>query len=231
MRSELRTIVQKVEIILALPLRIPYSPYISSQRRELKPRKNEQMKTTTMIVSTKKGESQILRFLIVQETPYPDIERFQWRNFGGIFPQYQRPAEGIGSKYYCYLLADNAPKVVPDDYNRTIFAGYADYRDKTKVNGGTFKLRGRDLGEMSIRFDANPDYPEIKVNGFERPSNGERSAIVELIVPALRQFIAVNRAELKAQAVAKIKARFDSVIRDAKEQLNNLEKQAAEAVY
>ncbi len=31
------------------------------------------MKTITLTISTKKGESQTLRFLVVQEIPYPDI--------------------------------------------------------------------------------------------------------------------------------------------------------------
>lgn len=196
------------------------------------------MKTTTFTVSTKKGEAQTLRWLVVQEIPYPDIEghsgRFQWRNFGDLFGQYGNKASGIGSNYFCHLLADTAPEAIPDDYNRTIFAGYADYHDKTKVNGGTFKLRGRDLGEMSIRFEhnfSNPDYAVIKVNGFDSSSSGERQAITDLICPALRTFINDNKAELKAEAIAKIKARFAAELKEAREQLQELENKTAEAVY
>lgn len=188
-----------------------------------------------MPVSTKKGETQNLRFLVVQEIPYPDITgecgSLKWRNFGGLFPQYGSKAEGIGANYHCYLLSDTAPEVIPSDYNRTIFAGYADYHDKTKINGGTFKLRGRDLGEMSIKFSSNPTWPEIKVNGFDTPSKGEREAIQELICPPLLKFIQENRAELKAAAVASIKAQFDRKLDEARVTLIELAKQAATATY
>jgi hypothetical protein len=193
------------------------------------------MKTIKMTVSTKKGEYQALRFLVVQEIPYPDIAsdggRISWRNFGGLFDQYGRKADGIGSNYYCYLLADTAPDIVPDDYNRTLFAGYTDYHDQTKVNGGTFKFRGKDLGEMSIHFGNNPDYPDIKLNGFNAPTSSERDAIRALICPELRQFITENRVDLKAEAVDKIKNRFAAELRETRESLNALEAQAAKAVF
>jgi len=191
------------------------------------------MKTIKMTVSTKKGEAQGLRFLVVQEIPFPSIGsggRLAWSNCGGLFPSYGPEAEGIGSKFICYLLADPAPEIIPDDYNRTIFAGYADYHDKTKINGGTFRLRGRDLGEMSLRFDGNPQFPEIKVSGFDRPSNSEREAIMKLICPALWQFITDHQAELKAEATAKLKARFAAELNAARKTLDALEAQAAQAV-
>jgi hypothetical protein len=193
------------------------------------------MKTLKLTASTKKGETQNLRFLIQQDIPYPDIAgdcgRLAWRNAGGLFGQYGSPARGIGENYICSLLADTAPDVVPDDYNRTILAGYADYHDQTKINGGTFKLRGRDLGEMTIKFEGNPDYQNIKVHGFDAPSTGERAAIAEFIVPALRQFITDNRAELKAEAVANIKARFSAELEDARIALKVLEDQAETATF
>ena len=47
------------------------------------------MKTLKLTVSTKKGETQNLRFLIQQDIPYPDITgeggRLAWRNCGGLF--------------------------------------------------------------------------------------------------------------------------------------------------
>ncbi len=192
------------------------------------------MKTLQVTVSTKKGETQNLRFLVIQEIPYPDISgecgSLRWRNFGGIFSQYGRKADGIGATYFCNLLSDTAPEVIPPDYNRTIFAGYADYHDRTKINGGTFKLRGRDLGEMSIHF-GNLTWPDIKVNGFDNPSKAERETIQELICPALVQFIEQNRASLKAEAVAKIKARFESELQEARKTLTELENQTTTAIY
>ncbi len=193
------------------------------------------MKTLQISASTKKGETQNLRFLVVQEIPYPDISgecgSLKWRNFGGIFSQYGRKAEGIGASYFCHLLADTAPEVIPPDYNRTVFAGYVDYKDQIKINGGTFKLRGKDLGEMSIHFSHNPTWPEIKINGFNAPSKSERESIQELICPALIKFIEQNRASLKAEAVAKIKAQFQDKLKEARETLTELENQAATAIY
>lgn len=191
------------------------------------------MKIHTFTISTKKGDEQTLRFGVAQEVPYPDIEGngsgLHWRNFGGLFGQYGSKAQGIGEKYYCYLLAPDVE--IPDDYNRTHFAGYADYHDKSKVNGGTMTFRGKDLGEMSIHFDANPHWQDIKVRGFERATGSEREAITSLIVPRLQEFIAANKAELRAEAIAKVKKTFSERIKSARASIDALENEAQTATY
>jgi len=192
------------------------------------------MKTTQFNISTKKGETQTLRFVVTQEIPFPDIEGngsgLRWRNFGGLFKNYNGEVKGIGSNYICHLLA---PGDVPEDYNRTHFAGYADYHDKTKVNGGTMTVRGRDLGEMTIHFEDREHWNSetIKVNGYNSPSNGERQVIAQLVLPPLREFIAANKAALREEAIAKIKARFAEQIKATRSHVDALEAQIETATY
>lgn len=193
------------------------------------------MHITSFHISTKKGDDQTLRFLIVQEIPYPDIGsecgEARWRNGGGLFRQYGRPAEGIGTNYICHLLA---PGDVPEDYNRNHFAGFTPYAGYGKPAlpplPGTMKLRGRDLGEMTIKLESNPDWPDIKVCGNESPSRSERDAIKTLVVPHLQKYISEHAAELRAEAVAKITANMVQRIADARKRLDVLEKEADEAI-
>lgn len=191
------------------------------------------MKTTQLSVSTKKGEAQSLRFMIVQEIPYPDIDgtgsRLQWRNGGAFFPKYGAKFDGIGSRYHCYLLAAECENP-PEDWNRSHLAGYADYDDKTKVNGGTMTLRGKDLGEMSVYFGNNPGWPEIKVRGFDNPSTAEREVIEAQIVPGLLQFIAGNKAALYADACGRLRARIEKELSEARAELDTLEREANTAI-
>lgn len=183
------------------------------------------MKTTTINISTKKNEIQITHWLVVQECPYPDITAacggLKWRNADGLFSSYGRPAFGIGKNYVCHLLTPDAAPT--EDYDRTIFAGY-------EGRPGTFKLRGADLGEVRIGFGDNPDYPDIKVRGFDYPTRAERDLISSQIVPHLRTFIAANAASLKSEAIARVAKQFARKLAEAREELVLLEKDAAKAI-
>lgn len=197
----------------------------ASSEQPVNQTEDEKMNITEISINTKKGETQKLRFLVVQEIPFPDIEgacgSIRWRNFGGLFPQYGSKATGLGSKFYCYLLA---PGDVPEDYSRRHFAGY-------EGNPGTMTFRGKDLGEMTIHFDNNPTWQDIKVRGFDRATGSEREAITELVIPQLKAFIDANKAALREEAIAKCKANFTGRISELRKQIGVLETEAANAVY
>lgn len=173
------------------------------------------MKIASITITPKKGESVTLRFLVVQSIPYPDIAsnggRLEWRNDGGLFPRYYNPASGIGENYHCYCLADGITP--PEDYNRTHFAGY-------DGKPGAFLLRGKDIGELTINLGS---YAEIKVQGFNTPTPGEREFITAQIVEPLRAFIAVNKAALKEEAVVKITAQMRERVATARKEIDRLE--------
>jgi len=195
------------------------------------------MKMTTFQISTKKGESQTVRFLVSQEHPWPDFHStgssIQWRNTGGLFPAYQQPAVGLGSRYYCYLTVPGIE--IPEGWNRTHLAGFTHrpgpYGSPYVTNPGTITLRGKDLGEMTVYFGNNPEWPDIKVRGHDAPSSSERDFIKAQIVPALRDFITANKDELKQEAIAAVKAAFAKSIKAARSELDAMEKQVETAVY
>lgn len=197
------------------------------------------MRTIQLEVSTKKGDLQKLRFLVVQEIPFPCVggqtSTLAWVNYEGLFSSYGNKAQGIGETYKCYLLADTAPEEIGEDYNRNHFAGYKPYRSygqpEAPANGGTLTVRGKDLGEMSITFAHGFDWPTIRVNESCAPSATESEVIKAQIVPPLVKFIKDNRAFLKACAITRIKAQFARKLREAREQLDKLEKQAEQATY
>ncbi len=192
------------------------------------------MKTLTLSISTKKGESQSLRFLVVQSRPYPRIGShgsvLEWENHDGIFPRFSEAARGIGETFDCYLLSSNAPAEIPADFNRKVFAGFTEYKGTT-ASPGTMKLRGADLGEMTIRFEVNPNHPRIFVRGFESPSAGERKAIYALLVPKLLEFIQSNKADLKADAVELILERMRDEVATKRAELEKLEAKISEAKF
>lgn len=195
------------------------------------------MKTTSFSISTKKGESQTVRFLVSQEHPWPDFNSngssIDWRNTGGLFPAYQQPATGIGSQYYCYLTIPGIE--IPEGWNRTHLAGFShrpgSYGTPEVTNPGTITYRGKDLGEMMVYFGSNPNWPDIKVRGHDAPSSSERDFVKSAIVPALREFIASNKADLKAEAVAAVKGAFAKKLGEARAQIDAMEKKVETAVY
>lgn len=201
------------------------------------------MLTTKMLISTKKGEAQALRWGVVQDHPWPDITmdgcRAHWRNFGGLFTRFGQPAAGIGNDYYAYLLSPEAD--VSKGYDRSHYAGYVKYNPQTdeerKPTPGTIVFRGRDLGETSIHFEGQGcnlrpgglPWCSIRVNYTEVASNSERELFEKQIIPPLWTFITANKAQLKAEAVAAIKNQFAAKLKEMQEQviaLNDLAEQA-----
>lgn len=194
------------------------------------------MHTTEFTITTKKGESQKTRWLIVQEIPFPDIEgscgTLKWRNAGELFPQYGNPARGIGSRFNCYLVV---PEIeIPEDYNRNHFAGYVPYsidRNATpKPNPGTILFRGKDLGEISVYFGDNPDWPDIKSEQCNRVQGAARDMLLEQVVPPLREYIKRNADKLKSEAVEKLRKRMSDEIGKASKALAELSIEAAKAI-
>lgn len=176
----------------------------------------------SITITPKKGETIPLRFQVIQEIPFPDIESrgdLNWRNTGGLFSSYGQPAQGIGEVYNCYLLASNVDN--PTGNSRVEHAGY-------EGNPGTFSIRGQDVGELQIRLDR---YHTVKVRGFNTPTPGEDSFIESQIVVPLRAFVDANRAALKAHAVARIQANMADRIREARKQLDALEAKISTAKF
>lgn len=185
------------------------------------------MKIHKFNISTKKGEIQTVRFLIQQCHPFPSIGgqggSFKWENCGGLLAAYQSPASGIGRDFSCCLLAGGLA-VPPTDWNRTHLAGYGG-------NGGTITLRGKDIGELSVKISLADYFPRINVRGFDKPSDCEREFIRAQIVPELEEFIRSNLDDLKAEAVGKIKAEFAKQLADTRQTLDAMEKQIEQASY
>lgn len=194
------------------------------------------MITTSFTISAKKGDEQLTRWLIVQEIPYPCIYAtsgssgsFRWENGGGLF-RYGRPAEGIGSKYYCHLLRSDIDVFsIPDNYNRTVFAGYMDY-DTNSVAPGAVMLRGQSMGELTVRFEENPDWPRIAVRCTDSPSTGERKFITDQIVPKLKAAIALYKRALYGEAVEKLSAHIQKNINAARASIDKLQEEALAAL-
>lgn len=182
-------------------------------------------------VSTKKNETQTLRFLVVQNRPHPRVSSgggpLRWENCEGLFPAYQRPATGLKASFTCYLLA---PGDVPEDYNRRNFAGFKDYHTGA-ANPGTMVVCGKDLGEMTVDFSGPNLEPSIRVQGGERPTPAVGSVLRLLVVPPLQQFIRENSAELHADAKASVLARMQQEIAETRKELDALEAEIEQAVF
>ena len=204
-----------------------------------------QMKTThiaEIAVSTKKGHEQKTRWHVSLSRPYPDIHGvsgLEWRNAGGLIPQYgqSKTKPTLGNEYRCFLLrSDFNPDTATN--NRNDFAGFSPglvYVDGVRVLQpelpGSIELRGKSLGEMSVTFGNNPEWPDITVRGYgNRPTPAERDWIKAEIVPALRQFIEENRDSLKAEAVAALKKDVAERLAGYRADLDKMEKQMAAAI-
>jgi hypothetical protein len=197
------------------------------------------MKTHMINISTKKGDVQPTRWIITQSHPHPDTEghsgEIRWRNAENLFDRYHQPSTGIGQCYLCSLTipADE----IPDNYDRTHFAGFAPYagygKPAAEPNAGTFKIRGRDMGEVRIEIKVGSgwqNYTSCNVNGGDRPTPQEKEIIEKQIVPTLRALIERDAAELHAAAVARLKATFAEQVSRVRASANRLEKEAAEAI-
>ena len=196
----------------------------------------------TVTVSTKKDHQQTTRWLITQSRPYPCItasgSALVWHNSGGLFPSYRNnhAPTRLPAEYTCHLLREDIDPAKMDN-SRLDHAGFNPgytYQDGQRVpqpdNPGAIVLRGHSLGELSIAFRGNPDWPDIKVRGFDPPTPAERSWIKENIVPALRAHIENASISLRAAAVASLKKDMAARIDAARAQLDQLEKQANDAL-
>lgn len=193
------------------------------------------MKIINIQFSTKKGETQTARFGIEQEIPFPSIGghsySLKWENFGGLFREYGRDPEGIGRIFKCYLLVPDVE--IPEDYNRTVFAGFVEYpKDKNTPKPGTIKIRGNDLGETTVSINLDSNYSTVSVREYNgRPTESEKKVFDSLIIPKLREFIEQNEKEIRENSIKKIKTRMRDVIEEARKGLIELENQIEEAIF
>jgi hypothetical protein len=181
-------------------------------------------------VFPKKGECVKTRWLIWQERPFPCIRAeggaLAWSNMEGLLGKYGSKPTGLGSRYKCHLLTPEGD--IPEDYNRTHFAGFSHrpgpYGTPEVINPGTFALRGKDLGEITVKIGSDPQYPDIKVRGFDSPSASERDFIKAQIVPFLMEAINANAASLRKQALAYVSKRLTGELAEKSKELESLEK-------
>ncbi|OQA09841.1 MAG: hypothetical protein BWY66_00380 [bacterium ADurb.Bin374] len=183
---------------------------------------------------TKKNNRVETLWGIRQEHPYPTIVgscgTLEWENGEGLFPQW-RPCDmekpGIGQRYRCDLLRTDTDG--HDLSTRVSSAGYDPHPDGKK-NPGTFALRGVDLGEMSIEFGKDPQWADIRVRGFDRPSPSEREFIKENIVKVLAAAVDAHRDELKAEAIRELRLLVAERLKEARERLSKMDKEITDAI-
>lgn len=196
----------------------------------------------TLEISTKKDHQQITRWLVTQSRPYPCVtasgSTLVWHNSGDLLPSYRNNNAPVRlpSEYICHLLREDIDPAKLDNSRRDhagFNPGYT-YQDGQRipqpVNPGALVLRGHSLGEMSISFSGNPEWPDIKVRGYDTPTPAERAWIKDNILPGLRAYIDANSASLRAAAVASLRDDMAARIATARAQLSQLEKQANEAL-
>lgn len=197
------------------------------------------MKIAHIKISTKKGHEQLTRWEVSQGRPFPDMDHNrQWRNAGQLLPK-NNGKPSIGSIYYCSMLRSDF-QIETATGNRNDYAGFSPglvYNDQGQrvvqpEHPGSIVLRGNSLGELSVNFEGNPEYPDIKVRGGfnQSPTPTERDWIKTSIVPALHQFIADNAAELKADAVASLKKETAERLAGYRADIDRMEKQINEAI-
>lgn len=196
----------------------------------------------TLEISTKKDHAQTTRWLVTQSRPYPCItasgSALVWHNSGDLFPSYRNnhAPTRLPSEYTCHLLREDIDPAKLDNSRRD-HAGFNpgfSYHDGQRIpqpdNPGAIVLRGHSLGEMSITFSGNPDWPDIKVRGYDTPTPAERAWIKDNIIPSLKSFIEANAASLRAAAVSALRDDMAARIATARAQLSQLEKQANDAL-
>ena len=196
------------------------------------------MTTTTIQVTTKKGATQTTTWGIAQNRPYPSIEghcgSLRWANFGGVLPGYcQQPATGLGEEYTCDLLRSDRTEW--DLRTRESNAGYVAYTSAgqrpAEPNPGSIVYRGVDLGEMSVEIRLHAaSYDNVRVRGFDHATPGELAFIREQIIPALKEAIVAKRSELKAEAVAALKAHVAEKLAETRERLDAMQAEMTKAV-
>lgn len=187
-------------------------------------------------VETKKECVQSTLWSIRQIAPNPDFEAscgtFRWRNAGNLFPQW-RPIDmekpSIGTNYICDLLRDD--KEEHDIESRCSHAGYVEDVKTGVANPGFITLRGESLGEMSIWFEGNIQYPSINVRGYgNSATDGERKFVRQNIVPYLIAHIEKNKAALKSDAIRELRLNVQNRLAEARKRLLQLDDEITKAI-
>jgi hypothetical protein len=173
--------------------------------------------------------------VIKQARPYPDIDRNSWRNGGDILPTYRQsnpPAEKLPADYHCALLRSDIDLDNMQE-NRDDYAGFTIGNGEPRP--GCLVIRGGSLGETSADISIRPDWPGgarvmWQVRNFSRPTASELSLLEAQIRPLLVATIAAHRAELRANAIAGVRASIAAALAYHRKAADELEKQAAAAL-
>lgn len=186
-------------------------------------------------VEPRRGHKVKTRWIVEQDRPYPTAERGRWRQGGGWFCETGVWDEGycVAYRYTASLLAEGVEP--PEDWNRTHLAGYRTYSpggDKGAPLPGSVTLRGNDLGEMTVSWEAGKtQYATITVRGYAgRCTAAEHGWTAAHILPGLVAYAEANRAPLFARAIEALRKRFAEVVADMRAEADLLESSAAEIV-
>ena len=191
------------------------------------------MKTVKITVETKKGESKETTWGVWQNTPCPDIEghsgRLQWRNGGGVFGEYGRPAAGLGASFSAVLLRDGYTEETAEG-NRADYAGFVPYQ-KTEETPGAIVYRGRSLGETSAEIQPGT-FAEVlfRVRGYDRATGAEAAFLAAQVAPVLLAFAKDNARDLKADAITELCTRMAARVKETRESLDKCEAEACAAI-
>ena len=169
-------------------------------------------------VSPRKGETVLTRWHVWQITPCPDIWSLQagWRNAEGLLPSYGNPGGDLAPKYRAGLLRPDWTPDMPE--NRIAYSGY-------DGNPCAVTIRGREIGEVSAHVSPWPGKLGARFDGGYgvNLTPGERSFFADQCGAALVEYIETHAAELRADALAVIRARMEGAIREAKERIATLD--------
>lgn len=184
------------------------------------------MKILAQTLNIKRGEVAIATWLIEQVRPFPCIRStcgsLEWSHFDGIYGHHGRPAEGLGNSYRAMLLAPgiNPPK----DWNRTHLAGY-------EGNGGTFSIRGRDMGEISIEYGFGEFDHRVRVRGFEKPTPGEYEFLKSKVIPGIKSYTKTFAEDLREYARNAVIERMQLCCDGAIQEIEELRSKIKEAKF
>lgn len=192
----------------------------------------------SVTVSAKKGDTQTARFVINQDIPWPRVHTsggsLEWQNHEGkLFSHCGQGPKGIRENYTCELLSMDFIGELPDNYNRMSLAGFSHRPGPygtPEITNPSLVYRGKSLGELTISFGNNLDWPDIKQGYSGSFTSVERGWIKEQIVPQLRAFIAANKAELRKMALAAIESRMRENVAEKRAELDRCEALIDEAM-
>lgn len=185
---------------------------------------------TTITVSPKADEKAELRFAIRQEHPYPRINghagTLRWENTDRMFDGPSGKAQPLPKNYEVVLVKAGLNEL-PPNWTRQHLAGY-------KGNPGSFKLRGKDIGDLQLSLQFNDAltvvWTRIRVRDYTDPTTGEGKWIRDVIVPKLHKFVLRHHEELHGLAVESVRLRVEAEIKGAKHSLDQLHNEIGKAV-